>query len=82
MTTTEQPMTSSKAPEPAESEGRRYAREVSVRLLTAALRLDKAEIPEGEVEKAVDEHLAAAGLRVVTEPETGMVFYQLAEGSP
>ena len=72
-------MTGSKAPEPADDAARRYAREVERRLLTAALRLEKAEIPEGEGDRVVQEHLAAAGLRVHTEPETGLVFYQLVE---
>jgi hypothetical protein len=72
-------VTDSKTPAPAEDEGTRLARDIMGRLMIAQERLLEAEIPEGEVEKAVDEHLAAVGLRRDTIGDTGWPIYRLME---
>jgi hypothetical protein len=72
-------VTNSKAPDPAEDEGRLIARDIMGRLMIAQERLLAAEISKGEVEKAIDEQLAAVGLRRDTIGDTGWPIYRLME---
>jgi hypothetical protein len=72
-------MTGSKAPEPAEDDGTWLAKDIMGRLMIAQERLLAAEISKGEVEKAIDEQLAAVGLRRDTIGDTGWPIYRLME---